>query len=85
MSIDTDPDAAVAAVKTRLAAAQRARIRAEHERDAATAQAEHARQQLAAEFGVSTVDDAKRILADLEDDRDQALATLTAALAEIGV
>lgn len=84
MSTDIDPDTAIAGIKTRLALAQRTRIRAEHQRDAAAAQADKARQQLQDDFGVTTVDEANAMLAALEHDRDQALAALTRALGESG-
>jgi len=79
-----DLDTAVTALKTRLAAAQRARVRAEGERDAAAASAEAARTQLAAEFGVRTVEEAQTMLRELDTSLADELAALAAALDEIG-
>lgn len=81
----SDLDQAVAALKERIAAAQRARARAEHERDAAQARADTAREQLQRDFGVSTVDDAKAMLARLETELSNAVTQLRVALTEIGV
>lgn len=81
----TDLDADVAALKTRLAAAQRARIRAEGERDAAKAAADAARDQLARDFGVHTVDEAKAMLARLEAELAAEVAAISAALDELGL
>ena len=80
-----DVDAQIADIKTRIAAAQRARVRAEHERDAATAQAERARAQLQADFGVSTVEDAKSKLVELEAELADALTAIRAELDQMGV
>jgi predicted nucleic acid-binding Zn-ribbon protein len=82
----TEPiDSQIAAIKTRLAAAQRARGRAEHERDAATAAAETARRQLAEEFNVHTTTQAQTRLADLETELHQHMDELRTALEQIGV
>lgn len=81
----SDLDRAVTELKERIAAAQRARARAEHERDAAQARADSAREQLHRDFGVSTVDDARAMLDQLETELSTAVAQLRATLNEIGV
>lgn len=80
-----DLDAAVADLKQRLNLAQRARLRAEAERDAASAAASNARAQLAAEFGVDTVADAQAMLATLEQQLAEEIAALGDALNQMGV
>lgn len=80
-----DAEAEVLALRGRITAAQRARVRAEHERDAAQAVANQARDRLASEFGVSTQDQARVLLAKLTADRDAALAELKAKLDAAGV
>ncbi len=80
-----DLDNQVTALKSRLAAAQRTKLRAEGERDAATATAAQARAQLAEEFGVTTVDEAKAMLAGLETDLAAQLDQIRAALDEVGL
>jgi hypothetical protein len=68
----SDIETQLAAVKAEHDAATRAMIRAEHDRDAATAAAATLCQQLADEFGVTTLDQAKELLeqyqAQLADD-----------------
>lgn len=78
-------DAHLANIRTRLAAAQRARGRAEQERDAAEAAAEAARHQLAEEFGVHGAAQAKARLAELEAELHHQLDELRTALEQIGV
>jgi hypothetical protein len=70
-------------LRGRLAAAHRARGRAEQERDAATAAAQNARVRLAEEFGVHTAADADRVLAELQAELDRHIAELRAALEQI--
>lgn len=81
----TDLDTQVRTIKDRLAAAQRARVRAEAERDSATAAVEAAHAQLKTEFGVDTVDDAKARLAALEHELAAETAALAAELDQMGV
>lgn len=83
MKTNVDYDGAVNDIKTRLAAAQRARARAEHERDAAAAAAQAARDQLAADFAVTTIEQAKTMLTALEADLATEIAALGAALDEM--
>ncbi len=71
-------------LRDRIRAATEARIRAEHSRDAAKAQADRARQALADEFGVHTVADAKTMHAALTDQLHAGIADLNAALERIG-
>lgn len=85
MKTGTDLEAEVLAVRGRIAAAQRARSRAEMERDAAQAAADKARRQLAAEFGVESVEDAQAMLAKLQDELAQAVGDLRTQLDDIGV
>jgi hypothetical protein len=78
-----DLEAELLALRSRIASAQRARTRAEMERDAAQAKADRARQQLHDEFGVSTVAEAKAALGDLEAELHNATDCLAALLNEI--
>lgn len=80
-----DVEAEVLRVRGRIAAAQRARGRAEMEHDAARAAAGKAQEQLAGEFGVSTVDEARTMLAALEQELGDAVTELRAKLDNIGV
>ncbi len=83
MTTTVDPDVQVRTLKDRVEQAQRVRIRAEHERDAATAKAQQATAALRAEYGVSTVEEAAAMLADLQRELaaeiDAASDRLTAA------
>jgi uncharacterized protein (DUF3084 family) len=78
-----DIETQLAAIRTRLAGAQRARSRAEHERDAAEAWAKTARKQLADEFGVHTAEQARAQLASLEAELHQQVEQLRIALDRI--
>lgn len=66
MTTRPDLDAQIRTLQDRAVAAQRARVRAEHERDSATTSAASAANALRSEFGVSTVEEATTMLADLE-------------------
>lgn len=79
----TDLDAAVADVKTRIATAQREQARAEAQRDAAQARVDALRQILVDEFGVTTVAEAQARIQELENELEQHLVQLTAALDQI--
>jgi hypothetical protein len=72
------------ALRERIAAAARERVRAEHARDAAAARALQARAALLDGWGVSTVDDARRVLAELNGRLAAEMADLTAELDKIG-
>lgn len=78
-------EAEVLKVRGRIAAAQRARSRAEMERDAAQAAADKARKQLTDEFDVATVDNAQAMLAKLQNELAQAVNDLRGQLDDIGV
>lgn len=80
-----DLDGQITAIKTRLATAQRAKLRAEAEREAAQTAADTARRQLAEEFGVTSVDDARAMLGGLETELASQLDTIRAALDEAGL
>ncbi len=62
----------------------RERVRAEHARDAAQAQADRARRALGEEFGVLTVADAKAMLEDLTAAFDREVDALQTALDSLG-
>jgi hypothetical protein len=79
------PEAAILHLRQRITAAERNRLRAEHERDSAQTVAAQALTRLQAEFGVSTEDEAQALLADLTAQRDAAFAELTARLDQAGV
>lgn len=80
----TDLDETLRALRNRIDAAARARVRAEHERDAATAQARRASTALQEEFGVSTVDQARVMLDELRSRYTAEITTLTEALDKAG-
>jgi hypothetical protein len=81
---ESDPEARLRSIRDRTAAVVRDRIRAEQARDAAKAQADRARAELAAEFGVHTVADAKAMLDDLNTQLVAELTALETALDTIG-
>lgn len=68
-------------LQDRAAEAQRALMRAEHERESATAVVMRAEGKLK-DLGVSTVEEAKKLLQDLEDDLRAAVAEVRTALDE---
>lgn len=73
----------VVALHTRLATAQRERLRAEGARDTAMSAAEAARQELQRDFDVSTVEDAEELLVRLRTDVEQLVASIAAKLDQI--
>lgn len=75
-----DLERQVATLTDALGAARRNRARADAEHDAAAARATEARELLKAEFGVSTVEEAKAMLAGLEAELGEQVAALRAAL-----
>ncbi len=80
----SDLDEQIRSVRDRIAAAQRARVRAEHERDAADAAATRAAQALRTEFGIDTPEQARTRLAELSQLLTDELAAITAELDQIG-
>ena len=83
--MSTDYEAQIAALRARITAAQRERIRNEHARDAAQASAQQARQRLADEFGVEDLVAARALHARLEQELAETIQNLTAALDDLGV
>lgn len=82
----TNPlDAQVTAVKDRLTAAARQRARAEHAHDAAVEAERAVRAELADEFGVTEVEDARSTLAELEGQVSDLVAEITAELDQLSV
>ncbi len=79
-----DIAAQVRELQTRIEASQRARIKAEHERDAAVASVERVQQHLQQEFGVSTVENAQTVLTQLKDELGAALQHVRTSLDHIG-
>jgi F0F1-type ATP synthase membrane subunit b/b' len=79
-----DVDAKVAAVRRDIAAAQAARAAAEHQYQVARAQAEAAARDLKEEFGVSSPEQARQLLAQLEAELDAECTTVREALARTG-
>jgi hypothetical protein len=73
------------ALRARITAAQHTRVRAEHDRDIAQMQAQQATAALAAEFGVSTVDDARARLDELRTELAHEIQALQADLDAMGV
>lgn len=78
-------DERIAALKARITAATRARIRAEHARDAAEAAYTEARQQLTDEFHITDATQARRMLADLQNQLNTEIDRLTTTLDNLGV
>lgn len=76
----TDFDAHVAQLTQKLAEARRAQARADHEVDAAQAAKESAQAKLEANFGVTTVDQARAKLAELEQHLADTITALTTEL-----
>ena len=79
-----DVDAQVAAVKRDITAAQSARARAEHEYEVARAKAKAAAQDLKEEFGVSSPQQAREMLARLGEELEAECRTVREALARAG-
>jgi uncharacterized protein (DUF3084 family) len=75
----------VAALKGRVEQAQRNKARAEGARDSAQTALDKARQELADDFGVRTMDDADRLLSELRDDLARMIAEISAKLDQIGI
>lgn len=72
-------------IQTRIGAATRARVRAEHERDAASAALAEATTALREQFQVDSVEAATALLHQLREALRQELGTVQAALHAIGV
>lgn len=79
-----DVERQVAAVKADIAAAQGARARAEHEYQVARAQAEAAARELKDEFGVSSVQQARDLIATLEAELEAECSAVRDALDRSG-
>lgn len=79
-----DVERQVAAVKADIAAAQGARARAEHEYQVARAQAEAAARELKDEFGVSSVQEARGLIALLESELQAECSAVREALDRAG-
>ncbi len=71
-------------IQVKIEAAQRARVRAEQDRESAIAVVTKARDALKQEFGVSTVEEAKAALARLEHEVQASIAEIDSKLSEIG-
>jgi F0F1-type ATP synthase membrane subunit b/b' len=79
-----DVDRQVAAAKADIATAQAARARAEHEYQVAKAQAEAAARDLKDEFGVSSAEVARQVIARLELDLEAECTRVREALSRAG-
>lgn len=79
-----DVDKQVAAARAGIAKAQAARADAEHEYRVATAQAEAAQRDLKTEFGVSSPEEAERLIASLEAELDAECRRVREALSRAG-
>lgn len=75
----------VAALQTRLADAERQRARAEGARDSAKAAFVAAREELARQFGVNTVEEAADLLDQMRADLSAVVADMTTKLDQIGL
>ncbi len=78
----SDLDAAVTAAQERLSKAQYAVARADADAERAQAETEKLRSHLQTSFGITTIAEAKVMLADLEQQLTDRLADLLAALEE---
>ncbi len=77
-------EADIAGLKAEHEAATRARVRAEHARDNALANAKSLRNKLKTEFGVTDLDQAKTLLASLEHDLQAKITEARAQLQQAG-
>jgi hypothetical protein len=75
----------VTALQEKLRDAERQRVRAEGARDSAKTAFITARDELKAEFGVETVEEAAALLAQLREDLAGIVADISAQLDQIGV
>lgn len=75
----------VTALQQKLRDAERQRVRAEGARESASAAFTTARDELKAEFGVSTVEEASALLTQLKEELAGIVADISAKLDEIGV
>jgi multidrug resistance efflux pump len=80
----TDLEQKVALAKRDIATAQDARAKAEHQYNVAKAQAEAAARDLKEEFGVSSPQQARELLAELEAELDAECTTVREALSRAG-
>lgn len=71
-------------IQVRLESVQRAHVRAEHDRETASAAVAQARASLIQEFGVSTSEEAKLKLAQLEQEVQSSIDALDSKLNQIG-
>lgn len=71
-------------IRTSISQAQGRKARAQVEHDNAIERQNTAKSTLKEDFGVSTNDDAKRVLTELQDELDSAVVKIEAALAEAG-
>ncbi len=79
-----DVDKQVAAAKADIATAQSARAKAEHEYNVAKAQAEAAARDLKEEFGVSSAEVARQVIAKLEAELEAECSRVREALSRAG-
>jgi len=80
----TDVDAQVVQAKADIADAQAARAKAEHQHAVAQAQAEAAARDLEAEFGVSSPQQARELIASLEAELEAECSRVRDALSRTG-
>lgn len=81
----SNADQQVNELKTKIETAQRQRARAEADQDAARAAADKALAQLKAEFGVSTVDEAKAMMTELQSELNAYIARTRQSLQELNL
>lgn len=81
----SDVDQQVNTIKTRIEVAQRKRARAEADQDAARAAADNALTQLKSEYGVSTVDEAKAMMAELQSELNACITQTRQSLDELNL
>lgn len=78
-------DQEVSDLKTRIEAATRQKIRAEHDQETARQAADSALERLKAEYGVSTVDEAKALMLSMQEELTSLISQTRQSLGEINL
>lgn len=80
-----DIDQQVREIKAKIEVAQRTRFRAEADRDAAEVARSNALAKLKEDYGVSTVDEAKAVMADMRAELDELISQTRQSLNELNL
>lgn len=78
-------DQEVSDLKTRIEAAARQKIRAEHDQETARHAADSALERLRTEYGVSTVDEAKALMLSMQEELTSLISQTRQSLGEINL